>query len=73
MQGKTEKAFPHPMPMSQLVLGDPRWTSESHYKPRAHSVGGKGGAGSGRWAPTLGYFSNGGADTSEDLGGRALE
>ena len=31
------------------------------------SVGGRGGARSGRWAPTPGYFSSGAAGTSVDL------
>ena len=31
---KKEKVLPHPMPMSQLVLADPRWTGGSHYKPQ---------------------------------------
>ena len=34
------------------------------------SAGGRGGVGSGRWAPTLGYFSRGGAGISEDPVGR---
>ena len=37
------------------------------------SAGGRGGAGSGRWAPTLGYFSRGGVGTSKDPVGGALE
>ena len=44
-----------------------------NYKPQAYSASGIGGAGSGRWAPTLGYFSGGGADTSEYPAGRTLE
>ena len=59
--------------MSQPILVDPRWTSGSHYKPQAYSVGGRGGARSGRWASTPGYFSSCGADTSEGLVGGALE
>ena len=70
---KKEKVFPHPKPVSQPVLADPGWTSGSHCKPQAYSAGGRGGAGSGRWAPTPGYFSGGGADTSEDPAGGALE
>ena len=50
------------MPMSQLFLTDPGWTSGSNCKPQAYIVGGKGSAGSGSWAPTLGYFSSGGVD-----------
>ena len=60
------------MPMSQPVLTDLGWTNGSQCKPQAYSVGGKGGAGSGRWAPSPKYFSRGGADTSEDPTGRTL-
>ena len=51
-----KKVLPHPKPMSQLVLADPRWISGSHCKPQAYSVGGRGGAGNGRWAPTWGVL-----------------
>ena len=37
------------------------------------STGGRGGAGSGRWVPTLGYFRSGGAGTSIDPAAGALE
>ena len=73
MKGIKKKVFPHPKPMGQPVLADPRWTNGSHYKPQAYSVGGRCGVGSGRWAPTPGYFSRGGASTSKDPAGRALE
>ena len=55
--------------MSQLVLADAGWPSGSHCKPQAYGLGGRGGAGSGRWARTFGYFSSCGADTSEDPAG----
>ena len=65
-------AHSSPMPVSQLVLVDPRWTCASHCKPQGYNASGRGGARSGRWAPTPGYFSSGGVDTLEDLASGAL-
>ena len=31
---KKEKVFPHPKPVSQLVLANPGWTGGSHCKPQ---------------------------------------
>ena len=59
--------------MSHPILADPGWTSGSHCKPQAYSVGRRGVARSGRWAPTPGYFSSDGVDTSIDPAGGALE
>ena len=56
-----------------VILVDPGWTNGSHCKAQAYSVGGRGGAKSGRWAPTLGYFSSTGPDTLEDQAGGSLE
>ena len=54
-------------------MADPGRTSGFHCKPQAYNADGRGVARSGRWAPTLGYFSNDDAGTLEDLAGRALE
>ena len=67
------KVLPHPKLVNQPVLADSGWTSGSHCKSQVYSVGGRGCARSGRWTPTPGHFSIGGADTSVDLVGRALE
>ena len=70
MKGQ-KMVFPHFMFVSQPILAELGWTSGSHCKPQVYSADSKGGARSGRWAPTQGCFSGGGADTSGGLVGGA--
>ena len=59
--------------MSHPVLAYPRRTNGYNYKPQAYSASGTGGARSGGWAPTLGYFISGGGGVSEDPIGWVVE